>query len=130
MPRRSRDNQGKLLPKTPTLSNYKPSIFFDGCEIPSPTKGELQYPLDEQPAIFEEPFGEEEKTNSPTQTIVENRDNEVNPIREINGEEKMKNISPTSLPHFHDLNLRFLIPSYLNFLLSIGPMTMALMRKN
>lgn len=33
--------------------------------------------------------------------MAENRNNEVFPINENNGEARMKNISPTSLPHFH-----------------------------
>jgi hypothetical protein len=73
MPRRSRDNQGKFLPKTPTPSNSQPSLFFGDCELPSLTTGELEDPLGEQPEIFEEPIGEEEEPTSPTQTMAENR---------------------------------------------------------
>jgi len=35
--------------------------------------------------------------------MAENRNEEVFPIRETNGEARMKNISPTTLPHFHGL---------------------------
>lgn len=35
--------------------------------------------------------------------MARNRQLEVFPIRETNGEDKMKNISPTSLPHFHGM---------------------------
>ena len=35
--------------------------------------------------------------------MAKNMDNEVFPIRETTGEARMKNISPTSLPHFHGL---------------------------
>ena len=53
MPRRNRDNLGKVLPITPTTSNNQFSLFFGGCE--------LEEPLGEQPDIFEEPTGEEEE---------------------------------------------------------------------
>jgi len=36
--------------------------------------------------------------------MVENRQNEFFPILETNGEAKMKDISPASLPHFHGLS--------------------------
>ena len=35
----------------------------------------------------------------------ENRTEGAFPIRETNGDDKMKNISPSSLPHFHGLTL-------------------------
>lgn len=35
--------------------------------------------------------------------MAENKNNEVFPIRETNGEARMKNIIPTTLPHFHFL---------------------------
>ena len=52
MPRRSRDNQGIFLPKTPTSSNSQPSLFFSDCE--------LEDTLGEHLEIFEEHIGEEE----------------------------------------------------------------------
>ena len=63
MARRNRDNLGKFLPNTPTTSNIKPSLFFDGCE--------LEDPLGEQPEIFEKPIGEEEEP-IPTDIMAEN----------------------------------------------------------
>lgn len=35
--------------------------------------------------------------------MAENRNEEVFPIRETNGEARIKNIIPTALPHFHGL---------------------------
>ena len=102
MPRRNRDNLGKNFPNTPTTSNSQPSLFFDGCE--------LEEPLCEQPDIFEEPTGEEEEEELiPTEPMAENQNDKGNrervegafPIRETNGDTKMKNISPfcpTSFP--------------------------------
>ena len=65
-------------------------------------------PLGEQQDIFEEPTGEEEGP-IPIEPMAENRNERGNiervegafPIREMNGDTKMKNISPTALPHFH-----------------------------
>lgn len=120
MPPRSRDNLGNFFPNTPTPSNNQPSLFFDGYE--------LEDPLGEQPEIFEEPiWEEEEETIPPTHTMDENRNGIENqngdenrnwienkngdqnrtegafPIGETNGDVRMKNISPFSLPHFHGL---------------------------
>lgn len=53
-----------------------------------------------QREIFQEPKGEEE-TPSPTKNMVGNRKPEVFPIIETNGEAKMKNINPISLPPFY-----------------------------
>ena len=36
--------------------------------------------------------------------MAQNKENEVFPIRETNGEVRMKNINASTLPHFHDLN--------------------------
>lgn len=102
MPRRSKDIQGKFLRKTATSSSSQPSSFFDCCELPSLNIGELEDPLSEQPEIPEERIGEEEPT-SPTQTMDENKNNEIFPIRETNGEARMENISLSSLPHFHGI---------------------------
>jgi hypothetical protein len=103
MPRRNRDNSGKFLPNTPTTSHSHPSLFFGGSD--------QEEPLGEQPEIFEEPIGEEEEENIPPETMAENRNARGNgervegtfPIRETNGDTKMKNISPSALPHFHGL---------------------------
>lgn len=69
MPRRSRDNQGKFLPKMPTPSRIQPSFFFGDCELPSLTTMELEDLIGEQPNNFEEPIGEEEPI-SLTQTMA------------------------------------------------------------
>lgn len=104
MPHRNRDNLRKFLPNTPTISNSQPSLFFGGCE--------LKDPLGEKLEIFEEPTrGEEEGVPIPTNLMDENRNDKGDrerieddfPIREANGDCKMKNISPSSLPHFNGL---------------------------
>ena len=106
MPRRSRDNLGKFLPNTSTASNSQPSLFFGGCE--------LEENLGEQPDIFEEPTWEEkEEEPIPTEPMAENRNYRGNrervegafSIRETNGDTKMNNISPSTLPHFHRLTI-------------------------
>ena len=106
MPHRNRDNLGKFLPNTPTASNNQPSLFFGVYE--------LEEPLGEQPNIFEEPTGEkEEEKPILTEPMAENRNDRGNreriegafPIRETNGETKMKNISSFALPHFHGLTI-------------------------
>ena len=53
MPRRNRDNSGKILPNTPTTSHNQPSLFFDGCDQEEPLGGQQE--------IFEEPIGEKKK---------------------------------------------------------------------
>jgi len=72
----------------------------------------LEDPLGEQPEIFEEPTGgEEEGEPIPTDLMAENRNDRGDkeriegdfPIRETNGDTKMRNISPSALPHFHGL---------------------------
>ena len=55
---RSRDTQGKFLPKTPTPLSSQPSLLFDDYQLPSVTTEELEDPLTEQPENFE-PIGEE-----------------------------------------------------------------------
>jgi len=59
--------------------------------------------LGEKPKIFEEPIQKEEETTSPTQTMAKNRNNEVFPMIETNGEARRKNIRPTALPHSYRL---------------------------
>lgn len=103
MPRRNRDNLGKFLTNTPTTSQIHPSLFFSGSD--------LEEPLGEQLKIFEEPIGEEEEENIPPETMAENINARGNgeriegtfPIRETNGDTKMNNIIPSTLPHFHGL---------------------------
>ena len=102
MPHRSRDTVGKFLPNTPKPSNIQPSLFFGDCQLPSLTTGELEKPLGEKPENFEEPI-REEAAISPTQIIAKNRQNEFFPIQETNGEARIKNINPDSLPYFHGL---------------------------
>ena len=109
MPHRSRDNLGKFFPNTPTTLNNQPSLFFNGCQ--------LEDPIGEQPEIFEELIQEEEETIPSTYTMAENRNGIGDkegakdrsqgdfPIREVNVDARMKNISPSSLPHFHGLTL-------------------------
>ena len=108
MPHRNRDNLGKFFPNTPTTPNNQPSLFFGRCV--------LEESLGEQPDIFEEPTGEEEEEEPiPIESIMaENQDDRGNreriesafPIRETNGDTKMKNISPSALPHFHGLTTK------------------------
>jgi hypothetical protein len=103
MPRRNRDNTGKFLPNTPTTSLSHPSLFFGGSDP--------EEPIGEPPEIYEDPITEEEQENIPPETMAENRNGRENderiegafPIRETNGDMKMKNISPSALPHFHGL---------------------------
>ena len=105
MPHRNSDNLGKFLPNTPTASKSQPSLFFGGYEV--------KEPLGEQQDIFEESIGEEveEEEPFPTKPMAENKNAKGNgeriegtfPIRETNGDTKIKNISPSALPHFHRL---------------------------
>jgi len=103
MPRRNRDKIGKFLPNTPTTSLSHPSLFFGDSDP--------EEPIGEPPKIYEDPITEEELENTPSEAMVENRngrreDERIEgafPIRETNGDMKMKNISPSALPHFHGL---------------------------
>ena len=103
MPRRNRDNIRKFLPNTPTTSLSHPSLFFGGSDP--------EEPIGEPPEIYEDPITEEEQENIPCETMVDNRNGRDDderiegtfPIRETNGDMKMKNISPLALPHFHGL---------------------------
>lgn len=101
MPHRNRDTLGKFLPNNPTPSN--PSLFFGESQFPSLTIGELEDPLGEQPKIFEELIGEEKDPIPHTHAMAKNKNEDIFPIRETNGDARMKNIIPTSLPHFHGL---------------------------
>jgi len=104
MPHRSRYTLGKFLPNIPTPSNNQPSLFFGDCQLPSLTTRDLEDPIVEQLAIFEEHIGEEEEESIPhTHTMDENRNEGVFSIRETNGDVRMKNISPSAIPHFHVL---------------------------
>ena len=103
MPCSNRDNSGKFLPNTPTTSQSHPSLFFGGCGS--------KEPIGEPPKIYEDPIAEEERETIPPKTMAEDRNIRGNgervegtfPIRETNGDIKMKNISPSALPHFHGL---------------------------
>lgn len=109
MPRKSRDNLGIFFPNTPNTLNSQPSLFFGVFE--------LNDPLGKQTKIFEELIGEQKETIPPNYTMAknrngigdkegdENRDEGDFPIRETNGDARMKNISPSSLPHFNGLTL-------------------------
>jgi len=129
MPCRNRDNLDKFLPNTPTTSNNQPSLFFGGYE--------LEEPLGEQLDIFEEPTREEEEP-IPTEPMAEIRNErgsrerveDAFPIRETNGDAKMKNISPSSLPHFHGLTIEDPDTFLLILLLYDKPMTIQMMSRS
>ena len=101
MPRRNRENSGKFLPNTPTTSLSHLSLFFGSSDLEEP----IGQPLE----IYEDPITEEEQETIPPETMAENRNVRGNgeriestfPIRETNGDTKMKNISPSALSHFH-----------------------------
>ena len=101
MPHRSRDNQGKFLPKTPTSPHSHPSLFLSEYEV--------EHTIGESLEKFEETIGEEEELaspeepTSPIQSMAKTRTQGVSPIRETHGETRMKNINPSALPHFHGL---------------------------
>ena len=103
MPRRNRDNSRKFLPNTPTTSLSHPSIFFGSSD--------LEEPIGEPPEVYEDPITEEEQETIPLETMAEKRNvrgigeriEGAFPIRETNGDTKMKNISSSTLPHFHGL---------------------------
>lgn len=103
MPRRNRDKTNKFLPNTPTTSLSQPSLFSSNSE--------LEEPIGEPPEIYKDPIIEQELENTSSEAIAENRNNRREdertegafPIRETNGNMKMKNISPSALPHFHGL---------------------------
>jgi len=103
MPRRNKDNSEKFLPNTPTTSLSHPFLFFGGSDP--------ENHICEAPEIYEDPIIEEEQENIPLDTMVEHRNGIGNeesiegsfPIRETNGDTKIKNISPSALPQFHGL---------------------------
>src|ERR1700733_10110762 len=104
MPRRNRDRSGKFLPSTPTTSLIHPSLF-GGDSDPEETIGE-------HPETYQNPIEEEELETTPPETMADNRGEDERiegafPIRETNGEMKMKNISPSALPHFHGLTTKY-----------------------
>ena len=101
MPRRSRDTQGNSLPKIHTSPHSHPSLFFIGYEV--------EHTIGEPSENFDEPIGGEEELvspeepASPIQTMAETEAHGAFPIIEANRETKIKNINPSSLPHFHEL---------------------------
>ena len=105
MPHRNKDNSRKFLPNTPNTSLSHPSLFFGGSD--------LEEPIGEPPEIYEDPITKEEQENIPLETMAEHRNGigeeerikGAFPIRETNGDMKMKNISPSALPHFHGLTI-------------------------
>jgi len=134
MPRRSRDSLGICFPNTPTASNSQTSLFFYGCE--------LEEPLGEQPEIFEEPIREEEEEAiTPTYTMVENRNGIENlngvenktkgafPIRETNGDARIKNINPYSFPCFHSLTSEDPNTFFFHFIVTCELMIIPLMTR-
>ena len=106
MPCRNRDNTGKFLPNTPTTSLSHPSLFFGGRDP--------EEPIGEPLEIYEDPITKEEQENIPPKTMAKHKNGIGNaeriegtfPIRETNGDTKMKNISPSTLPHFHGLTTK------------------------
>lgn len=105
MPHRNRDNSGKFFPNTRTTSHSQPSLFFIGCD--------QEEPLGEKQDIFEEHIGEEEEENIPLEPMAENINARGNgeriegtfSIQETNGDTKMKNISPSTIPRFNGLTI-------------------------
>ena len=103
MPRRNKDQTGKFLPNTPTTSLSQPSLLSGDSEP--------EEPIGEPPEIYEDPITKEELGNTPSEAMAENRNSRREderiegafPIRETNGDMKMKNISPSALPYFHGL---------------------------
>jgi hypothetical protein len=93
---RPRDKKGNFLPKTPTPKTG-PSNLEVGCET-------LESFLEREAREFEN-LSEEGQSPSPRTMAGEEEMVEVFefPIQETNGETKMKNINPSSLPHFHGL---------------------------
>ena len=100
MPRRNRDKTSKFLPNTPTTSLSHPSLFLGDSDP--------EEPIGEPLEIYEDPIAEEELETIPSEAMADNRGEDERiegafPIRETNGDMKMKNISPSALPHFHGL---------------------------
>ena len=100
MPRRNRDRSGKFLPNTPTTSLSHPSLFGDNSDS--------EETIGEHHEAYQSPIEEEELETTPPETMANNQGGNERiegafPIRETNGEMKMKNISPSALPHFHGL---------------------------
>lgn len=79
MPRRSRDNKRKLLPKNPTPSRSNPSFFFGDYELPSMIIMGVEDPRRERPQNFDERIGEGGPI-SHAQTMDENKNNEILPM--------------------------------------------------
>jgi hypothetical protein len=89
---RPRDRKGIFLPKTPTTKTGPSNL-----EISPET---LEIFLEREAREFENIS--EESQSSPRVMVSEEEIFEF-PIRESDGEAKMKNINPSALPHFHGL---------------------------
>ena len=100
MPRRSRNTQRQTIPKTPTSPPSHPTLFFSGSEIEPPIGEGSEY-FEDLAREEEEDLVSTEGHASPILTMAGTQ--RAFPIREENGETKMKNIIPSSLPHFHRL---------------------------
>lgn len=100
----------------------------------------MEEPLAEQLEIFEECTREEEEEEEPIpiDPMVEYRNDRGNrervegafPIRETNGDTKMKNISPSALPHFHGLTSEDPNTFFLSLLSYAEPMTTLMMSRS
>lgn len=90
----------KYLSKTPTSTRKYP--YFVHHESPTLSIGDIDALLCEKVRIYEE-VAEGEISLPSTDTMVGNRKPEMSPIRETNGEAKMKNIDAYSLPHLYGL---------------------------
>lgn len=82
------------------------SIFVD-YEPPTLSTRDIEAFLGEQLSISYE-LAKEERPSQPTNTMVETRQPKefIFPIRETNGESKMKNINPYVLLHFNGLTIK------------------------
>ena len=69
MPRRTRNTQRQILPKTPTLPHIHPSLFFSSNEI--------EPPIGEPSEYFEDPIGEEEEEEEEDLVSTEGPDSPI-----------------------------------------------------
>ena len=112
MPRRSRDTQGKFLPKTLTSPHSHPSLFFSDYKV--------EHTIGEPFENFEEPIREEEELLSPEEP--------ASPIQTMD-EIEAQGAFPIREP-FMDLPLKIVTHSCFNFLYFVGPMTRPQMIKS